>query len=294
MINVNSNIPSLIGAGANTTAGSPKWHVISRGNTRSNAVKQANNKKKKSTKTHQKSHPTEEDLMDSTDDSIPSTNATLPLTTSGASLSFSSSFSTSASVSTTAVSPSVGKKLSHDNHRNLGMCGILDTPKRRKVSLSWREDSLSPSNDQSMLSADLDSSVEMNVDDDDDDDDDDDGISYNNANDVSSLKSRISELENEYQKVLEAVEEAKRSVAEEQKRRTDLMDKRDALVRRHFNAAVLRAKLEMSKKEMMDGSCSPALNMSMGQLYDEAVQQGISPEMYNSWIHTRLTGINTN
>ena len=129
---------------------------------------------------------------------------------------------------------------------------------------------------------------------DDDDDDDDDRISYNNANDVSSLKSRISELENEYQKVLEAVEEAKRSVAEEQKRRTDLMDKRDALVRRHFNAAVLRAKLEMSKKEMMDGSCSPALNMSMGQLYDEAVQQGISPEMYNSWIHTRLTGINTN
>lgn len=292
MINVNSSIPSGIGAGTNTTTGSPKWHVISRGNTRANAAKKANMKKKKSSRSaHQKPHATE-DLMDSTNESIPSTNATLPLTTSGTSLSFSTSTSTSfsASVSTTAVSPSVGKKLSHDNHQNLGMCGILDSPKRRKVSLSWKEDSLSPSKDQSMLSADLDSSMEMNG----SDDDDDEGIPDLNANDAPSLKRRISELENEYQKVLVMVEEARRSVAEEQKRKADLLEKREALVRRHFNAAVLRAKLEMSKKEMMDGSCSPALNMSMGQLYDEAVQQGISPEMYNSWIHTRLTGINTN
>lgn len=259
MINVNGSYHNAIGAGTIANPGSPKWHVISRGSTRSNATK-------KNTKKHQKSHTS----ISITEDSI---GPTVPVSSTSA------SFSSSSSV--TAVSPSIGKKLLHDNRKNTGMCDLLDSPKRRKVSLSWREDALSPSNDLSMHSADLsdsDNSMETNENED------------SNLNEISNLRNRISELENEYKNVLEAIDEAKKSISVEQQRRQELLSKKDALVRRHFNATVLRVKLEMSTKTA-NGSCPPALNMDMARLYDEATAQEISPEMYNTWIRTRLTDI---
>lgn len=274
MINVNGNHRNGVGAGAGADSGSPKWHIVSRGNTKSNAAK-------KNTKKHQKSHvsvSTAEDFIMPANAAVaPPSSTTLSSTSASTSVSFSSS--------ATAVSPSVGKKFSHNARKNMGMCDILDSPRQRKVSLSWREDALSPSNDQSMLSADLsgsDTSIDMRV-----DDDDDGNRGGAGANTVTNLKLRISELENEYQQAMEMTKKAKKSVAEEQKRQQELLAKKDALVRRHFNATVLRAKLEIAKK-MADDSCSPALNMNVAQLYDEAVEQGISPEMYDSWIHTRF------
>lgn len=281
MINVNGNHRSGVGAGAGAGSGSPKWHIVSRGSAKSNATK-------KNTKKHQKSHvsvSTADDfIMAANAAVVPPSSTTLPSTSTSTSVSFSSS--------ATAVSPSVGKKFSHNARKNTGMCDILDSPQQRKVSLSWREDALSPSNDQSMLSADLsgsDTSIDMRIDDDDDGNNNSGGGNGGGAgaNTVTNLKLRISELENEYQQAMEMSEKAKKSVAEERKRQQELLAKKDALVRRHFNATVLRAKLEIAKK-MTDDSCSPALNMNVAQLYDEAVEQGISPEMYDSWIHTRF------
>ena len=155
----------------------------------------------------------------------------------------------------------------------------MDSPEHRKITLSWREDPVPSLTDVSMMSVDASCGN-----DDDSSESKTDVVSTTNAMD---LKFRVSELEDEYQSLLDAKSDAEKSLAEERQRHQDVLDRKEALGRMHFNATVLRAKLEMSKL-LGNGLCCQSLNVSVAQLYDEAKAQGVDPEAYSTWVRARL------